>query len=172
MKITLSITALILLFLTSCKKTSGNIPTTVNTISATVDGVNETFNVKLTASQSNIGGTNVLLITGLETSEANSAAINIEIDTTAAITEGTYPVKTGIPNGFNSGTSVSYVKGYEILYPSLNIASPSSITISHIDNVSVKGTFNATLSGSAPGLSPTTQTITDGKFDVVIKQLN
>ena len=167
---TISLIAICLLFInTSCKKNSENSPTPTNSISATVNGVNEAFNAKIKASETNIGGINVLLITGSETFDTNSAAINIEIDTSAAITTGTYSAKTGTPQGFNSGATISYVRGYMALYPSLNSGLLNSITISRISSTNVQGTFSATLSGSALGLSPTTKTITNGKFNVTIK---
>lgn len=168
MKKVLLIALSVLFSFAGCKK-SGNDKALVNTISATVDSVNETFNSNVTASQTSINGINILNISGKKTADTNLVAIGIIIDTSAVITEGSYPVKTGV--GFN-GTYISYVQGYLTFLPDSNTTVPNSITISHITNTNVQGTFRVTLSCSAFGTNLTTKTITNGKFNVSIKQVH
>jgi hypothetical protein len=157
----------LLSILTSCKKKSQDNPILVNTISASVDGVKSTFNTKAGAWQSKVAGTNVLVIVGEESTDVNSGLIKLEIDTSSIITEGTYFMKVGIPNGFYSGTTISYVQGYATLYPSLSTNPPNSITISHINSTSVQGTFNVSLFGGLAGVTES-KTITNGSFNVSI----
>jgi hypothetical protein len=159
-----------LFLLVSCKK---NTPVTPqSSISATVDGVNETFDVNAAATLTNIEGTgNVLLISGKETSETG---IGVEVNSASTITKGSYTVTTGIPEGFNPATSVSYTQGYEIFFPVQNASSQNLITITYISSTNVQGTFNVDLSGALPSSQPifTSKTITNGKFNVSIKARN
>lgn len=171
MKKILLIALSVLLSFAGCKK-SGNDQASVNTISATVDGVNETFNSNVTALQTSIEGINILNISGKKTADTNLVAIGIIIDTSAVITEGSYPVKAGPYELYSQGISVSYVQGYLTFSPDSNTTVPNSITISHITNTNVQGTFRVTLSCSAFGTNLTTKTITNGKFNVSIKQVH
>ncbi|HEY4194228.1 MAG TPA: hypothetical protein VGM63_01745 [Mucilaginibacter sp.] len=162
-----------LLLSISCKKNTS--PPLESSISASIDGVDETFNVNVSARQTSDEETgNTIMISGTETSESGSGHIDIEVNLVPPIVKGTYPIKTGPPPGFVPTTSVSYFEGFETFWPTLNAAIPNLITISHISSTNVQGTFSATVTlsgGYAEGL-PTTKTITNGKFNVNIKQSN
>ena len=163
----------LLFIITSCKKNSEDKLIPSNTISATVDGVNKTFNINATAKQTSDETTgNTLMISGAETSENGSGSINIEINSSTPITPGTYQLTIGVPQGFYPATSVFYVEGYLVFRPATGTMSPNSITITFINGTNVQGTFNAELSGSETSTPPSiiiNRTITDGKFNVQIK---
>jgi hypothetical protein len=162
-----------LFLLVSCKKSTPVTPE--SSISAAIDGVNETFNINATASLTNIEGTgNVLIISGKETSETGSDIISLEVNSTSAIAKGSYPVQAGTPAGFDAATSVSYIQGFANFFPAVSAASPNSITITYISSTNVQGIFNVALSGGTPSTSPiiTNKTITNGKFNVSIKPGN
>jgi hypothetical protein len=162
-----------LFFLVSCKKSTPITPQ--SSISATVDGINKTFNINTEAALTNIEGTgNVLVISGKATSETDSDIIGLEVNSASAITKGSYPVTTGIAAGFDAATSISYIQGYETFWPAVSAVSPNSITITYISSTNVQGTFNVALSGGTLSTSPiiTNKTITNGKFNVSIKPSN
>ena len=159
-----------LFIFTSCKKNTS--PTPESSISASIDGVKETFNINATANRNYIEGTgNVLIIGGKETSESGSDIINIEVNSTAAITKGSYSIKTGVPEGFDPAIYVSYVQGLIFFYHAVNPASSNLITITDISSTNVQGTFNVALSGSLPSTAPViiNKVITNGEFNIRIE---
>jgi hypothetical protein len=113
------------------------------------------------------------MISGAETSENGSGSINIEVNSVSAITTGTYSLKTGTPQGFDPITSISYVEGYLVFYPTTSPNSSNSITITYISSTNVQGTFNPALSriitSTPPAVVVVNKTITNGKFNVQIK---
>ncbi len=170
MKIPLLLPICTLLLLISCKKSNPLTPQ--SSISATVDGVNETFNMNASATLTNIEGNNVLLISGKETSDTG---IGIEVNSASTITKGTYPTIVGTPIGFDPATYVSYTQGFVMFFPAQNVASQNLITITYISSTNVQGTFDVALSGSLLSTTQpvfTNKTITNGKFNVMIKPSN
>jgi hypothetical protein len=157
----------LILALSSCKKGS-NIP--ANTISATVDGVNESFNtgpVALLGSSVQLNSS--LSISGSNGSGTNSDRIAITIESNSTITKGTYT--NGGTN--NSGlTSIVYNKApFSLTNPNIyttdvNGNYPTTVTITSISSTSIQGTFSGTLLFSN---GTTTKTITDGKFNLSLK---
>jgi len=151
----------------SCKK--NNLVVADNTISAFVNGVEESFNIKAGASETVEDNVHILYIEG---TSAAGESLSIEVNANSAITKGTYPVIAGVPNGFNAGTTIEYVDGYTQLFPVQSTASFNTITITYISNTVVQGTFDVTLSDSFRGGSITAftnKTFTSGKFNVTIK---
>src|ERR1700724_3058577 len=100
-------TAFIFLFLVSCKKSSSVAP--VNTLSATINGVDESFNTNVFAQN----GTGVILNSDLSVSGSNGSAngsdmLSITLNTNSTITTGTY---SNAPNSNVGFVSIVYDKG-------------------------------------------------------------
>ncbi|MDB5018170.1 MAG: hypothetical protein JWQ84_3002 [Mucilaginibacter sp.] len=171
MKIPFLIILLLIVCFTSCKKDKAI--SISNTISATVDNIDKSFNTKATATEGYLVGSGYILQINGTTADSIPENIFIIINSTANITKGTYPLSLGIPNGYNDlSTSLSYNIGYLTFYPSLNTALPNTVTITSISTTSVQGTFNANLTGHELSSSPIdiNKTITNGKFNISIKQ--
>jgi len=165
MKITLLITVCILAVLASCKKNS---VAPKNTISATIDGVPETFNTNVSAQL----GTSValnsnLIISGASSSAASSDGMAFEINSNSTIDKGSY-----INNGAAGFMAITYSKGpfslsNPIVYSTdVNSVYPSNVTITSISNTNVQGTFTGKLLFTD---GKTVKTVTDGKFNIDIK---
>lgn len=164
MKKTLLI-AVCLLVLLACKKNS---VAPKNTISATIDGVTETFNTNVAAQL----GTSIqlnshLIISGTNGSAAGSDGIGIEINSNGTIVKGNY-----VNNGAAGYMGITYSKGpFSLSNPTVystdvNSVYPSNITITSISNTNVQGTFTGKLLFTD---GKTVKTVTDGKFNIDIK---
>src|SRR5437879_5534980 len=147
MKKTLLFTIFIFIFLTSCKKNSPVAP--VNTLSATIDGVDESFNTNVFAQN----GTGVmlnsdLLVMGTNGSATGSDVLSITIDINKTIAAGTY---TNAPTSTDGFISILYNQGaLNLMNPAMyksdvNGAYLTSVKIVSISNTNVQGTFTAKL---------------------------
>lgn len=159
--------------LSSCKKTGqGKVDVTpLNTLSATINGVNVNFNAALSAHISSEPGAypNVISIYGT-TGTGNNANIVITVSSMKTITSGTYI------SSDNPGTIAFSDIFYEIpdgtsqvIEPYIADSSgfyPTTVTITSISSMNVQGTFNGTLVYSLGG--GTNQSIINGKFNVRI----
>jgi hypothetical protein len=165
MKKTLSLLIYSLLLLSSCKKSTPIVAD--NSISASVDGVDDSFNINATASQTSYNGVgNAISISG---TNAASEYISIAVASTGTISNGTYPINTA-SQGFQNGTTVIYNEGYTTLFSNLNAAPPNTITITYISSTVVQGTFNTTVTGrSLLGGSVINKIFSNGKFNLNIK---
>ena len=165
MKKILLIIVFLFAFLASCKKSSLVAP--VNTFSATIDGVDESFNTNIFAQN----GTSTVLNSDLEVLGANGAAssadvLTINLDTNNTLTTGTY---TNAPNNGGNLVSIVYTKGqFSLANPNtyksdINGTYLTTVKITSINASNVQGTFTAQLVYTD---GKTLKSITNGKFNV------
>jgi hypothetical protein len=158
----------VLLF--SCKKSasSGN---GGGTISASINGVNETFNTDASALQVNAAGTYNIEVAGYHGAAGASDQLAFSIGGTQAIKSGTYQYSYANPNSdavdlifvqYSSGGNNQFVSD-----PS-NTTNPVTVNITSISSTNIQGTFNGVLPSFSGGSG--TETVTNGKFNVSIKQ--
>jgi len=168
MKKPLFITICLLLAFTSCKKNSSDAP--ANTISATIDGVVESFNTgggaQLgTAVQLNSN----LVITGANGVAAGSDVMSITISSNTSIAEGVYTNSGANNAGF---TSILYSKGpFSLTNPNIyatdvNGTHLTTVTITSLSSTNIKGTFSGQLLLNG---GSTVKAVTNGKFNLSIK---
>lgn len=168
MKKSLLFAIYILIVLASCKKNSSDAP--ANTISATIDGVTESFNTNAVAQI----GTGVRLnsnlsITGTNGSATGSDGMSITINSNNTIAKGNYTNSGNNNSGF---TSILYSKGpFSFINPIIYVTDvngtyPSTVTITSISSTNIQGTFSGNLVFRD---GKTIKSVTDGKFNVNIK---
>ncbi len=164
MKRVLVFVSCILLFCTSCKKDSNVAPP--NTISATIDGVDESFDTNTFAGIGNGASTlsSNLLIYGSNGSATNADLIKITLNLNQTIVKGSYTSGSDAV-GF---VSILYQHGpYSIVNPYDYTTDPAgnqtTVVITSITDTNIQGTFSGKLvSGSA------IKTVTNGKFNLPI----
>jgi hypothetical protein len=159
-------TAFLFLFITSCKKNSSVAP--VNTLSATINGVSESFNINLLA-QNSIGSTlhSDLSVFGSNGKSVDSSdALSITVDNNSAITVGTYTNTSNSNEGF---VRITYYKSpASFIDPNtytsdVNGTYLTTIKITSISSTNVQGTFSAQLVYFD---GKTINQVTNGKFNV------
>jgi hypothetical protein len=167
MKKPLLITICILLAFSSCKKSS-DVP--ANTISATIDGVDESFNTNQSARLgSSIDLNSNLLISGSSASGTGADGIGITIESNSTIVKGSYNNAGTNNSGF---TSILYSKGPSLLIDpniyttDVNGNYPTTITITSMSNTNIQGTFSGQLLFKD---GKTVKSVTNGKFNLDIK---
>ncbi|MBS1530165.1 MAG: hypothetical protein JSU01_07655 [Bacteroidetes bacterium] len=162
----------LLLVFTSCKKKNDVTP--VNTLTATVDGINMNFNSNMTARiDGNFTGTgNIdLVVEGFATNGSTNNMLGISFITANlnSITAGTYtaananntpPIWAAITYNDNSSASTHNYLTYTTV--------PFTITITSISKTNIQGTFSGVVADL--NNSSNTKTITNGKFNVNIQQ--
>ena len=164
MKKYLFIAACIFQVLTSCKKATDIAAS--NTISATIDGVDESFSTSPSAQlstgvtlNSNLG------IYGTNGSATGADALSITLQTNKTIATGTYT------SGSSSigAVQILYSHGtFSLVSPNTYTTDPTgtatTVTISTLTNTNVQGTFSGKLfqGGSS-------KTVTNGKFNLTLK---
>ena len=161
-------TALAAISLASCKK-SNVAPS--NTFSATIDGTTESFNTNVSAQNGTGTALNSdLSVFGYNGSASGADVLTITLNTNSKITTGTYSNAASSNNGF---VSILYQKGPQSLASPNVYASHvngnylTTVKITSISNTDVQGTFSAQLVYTD---GKTIKTVTDGKFNVAIKQ--
>lgn len=164
------------LTLYSCNKSAAVKPhvdgTPGDTITATIDGTDETFNTNDSAGFHNTSTFYSLPIEGLHDASATTDGISIDEFSPTAITTGTYvldathhtaPFYPLIVYATNGGKSLTDV--YVVDYTGTHSA---TVTITSLTSTHVTGTFSATLVVAA-GSSSATKTVTNGKFSVELE---
>ena len=161
----LLILLVVLLMITSCKKTDTNTSTTA-AISVDIDGVPTTFNTDAMAVQTNTYLNYSIVISGYQNTALTSSLMSITIGGPSPITVGTYhDIYTGgdVVNLFRytqqPGSGV---------YGTIGSGSDTAtVTITSIDSTEIQGTFTAAqpqlLFGST---SPSNHDFSNGKFAV------
>ncbi|MEO6631226.1 MAG: hypothetical protein ABIN13_05870 [Mucilaginibacter sp.] len=164
MKIPVIFICCIFLFFTGCKKDNNVAPE--NTISASIDGVDESFNTNAVAQL----GTTVKLNSNLAIYGTNgSAADDDVISITLAVNQ------TIAPGSFVSGSnevglvSILYKHGpVSLINPNTYATdingSPSTVVITKLTNTNVQGTFSGKLI-----YRNASKVVTNGKFNLTIK---
>jgi hypothetical protein len=146
----------ILFCVTSCKKNHDSTPT--YSISADIDGVQESFNTRPTGE---LNTDAAITIFGSNGDIASSDVISITIVSDTAIAAGTYSsnegdvfitYKNGVSTAENTNTYVSQV-GSE----------PTTITVTKLSSSNIEGTFSGKLFYNGAR-----KTIANGKFNVTL----
>ena len=173
----LAIACMMLIF-SSCKKQPDSRPTKSNnnTITATVDGKNVTFNTnanaRIVTNESGIYP-DLLEITGATDTSSNNAIIIIEVNSINSITTGTFPSADTNPEPATSSGIIydQNVAGSQLAQQYItnnSVTNSTSVTVTSLSSTNVQGTFTGALvyfiSGGAPG-----KTITNGEFNLSIK---
>lgn len=147
-------------------------PPFADTISATVDGVNESFNSLDTIRYNN---PNSLYFSGTNADNADKMILILG-STGSSIDTGTYNSVYGGPKGLEilygvgpGNTANNYYYTYDI---SGGASFDAIVKVTSVTSTNIKGTFSGTvvLESSVLTASPVTKTITNGKFNLAIKQ--
>jgi len=163
MKKILILTASIIIVISSCKKKD---QAPEDTISVTIDGVNENFTKIIYAG---IGSTTTaskshLLITGINPN--NNDLIDLEIDASSKIVKGNYSNDVNLPVLVNYGVgnpSKAITEEYQTNGTKIN---STAIAITSLSDTKIEGTFSAILDG---GSGKPLKTATSGKFNITFK---
>ena len=146
--------------LSSCSKKSTPSPSITGTITVTIDGSAQTFNVSAAARIQNISGVNVLNIFGTQsTGSTNSIAMSV---VNSSITAGTY---TGV--GSQAQISYALASGTVYQYADDDAAAYATIVIKSISSTNIQGTFSGNLN-LIGGTGAATETLTNGTFNLNI----
>jgi len=163
-KILIIIVALVLS--QSCKKPSHETP--VGTISATIDGIAESFNTNAVGQITTGVQSNFLLIGGSDGNSPEANTLSLSINSTATITKGSYStVGTSSPVAHIFAT-VGHMSAtqHNIYRTDVEGKYSGTIAITLISNTNVEGTFSGKL---LLDNGTTIKIITDGKFNVSLK---
>jgi outer membrane murein-binding lipoprotein Lpp len=176
MKKFLLFTALIATVFASCISNKAKVdplkPAAADTISATIDGVNESFN---SLDTTRYNSPNSLYLSGANADNADKMILILgstgsSIDTGTYVS--TYPAAKGLEILYGVGP------GYtpDNLYYTYDIIDGASfdaiVKVTSVTSSNIKGTFSGTvvLESSVLTASPVTKAITNGKFNLAIKQ--
>jgi len=154
--------------LSSCKKSSPTASTTSGgSITATVDGVQMSFNNILISKDSAYLGAYVLTLSGATSLTSSSPELSLTVDGASPITTGTYNL--GSSGNTADVPAIGYIQGSSLIYEEdITGAYSNSIVITSLSKTNVQGTFSGTLKLTL-GSGANTKTITDGKFNVNFK---
>jgi hypothetical protein len=150
-----------LLIFFSCSKSASS--ASGGSITATVNGSNQTFNTSALAISEAASGAYSLAITGFEGAANNSNQVTIGIAGSSPITTGTY---TTFGSAADEVSMVYSLPG-NIEYAAISNA--PQVTITSISTTNVQGTFSGILTLYSGTSSTTTESVTNGKFNVSIK---
>ncbi|MDB5016045.1 MAG: hypothetical protein JWQ84_877 [Mucilaginibacter sp.] len=152
-------------FLISCKKNAPVAP--VNTLSASIDGVEESFNTNVFAQNgSGVSLNSALIILGDNGSASGSDILSITVNTNSTITARTY---SNAPTSTDGFISIVYNNGpVSLVNPNtytsdVNGVHLTTVKIISISNANIQGTFSAQLV-SVDG--KTIKSFTNGKFNI------
>jgi len=140
-------------------------------VSATIDGVDENFNTTDSLRYSNTPTVYSASISATNGTSATADKMELMVNNPTQITTGTYtltkpwnpPFEPLIIYSTDGGSN--YANDYVVDYTGNH---PAEITITSVSNTSIQGTFSGVLVVAA-GTSGATKTITNGKFNLVIK---
>jgi hypothetical protein len=179
MRNTLRFAIFLLIAFSSCKKSGGTDgPIPLNTITATVDGVNVNFSVSAKAIIGTItqyGGTSDVYIGiyGQTGADDNRALLDVVVTLyppATQVTTGTYPdIDANSPAGFAVLLYEKFSSNPPGTHETTTLSNSSYqtfITITSISSGSVQGTFSGTLQN--PSDLTTANVITNGKFNVAL----
>jgi hypothetical protein len=154
------------LILSSCKKKNDIVP--INTISATINGVQIDFHTAVNAIYSD--SSKKISLFGFAGLGSKSPIININISANNLITVGTYESGIGSafalanPNIIYSDTGAGEDPAY-IFVTDASGSHPSIVNITSISSFNVQGTFRGVVARQGNQFA----TITNGKFNVNIQ---
>ena len=154
------LTLLVLTFsvitLNSCKKKD---PAPTATITANINGTATTFNVHAMAAKGTLSGMTITTIQG-----TSSSGTNISITLNGAVTAG-----TTYTAGTNTNTEPLLAltsTSDQFLNDDTSTTNLVSVTITSVSSTAIAGTFKGDLVSTNIGGTPTTKSVTNGKFSV------
>ncbi len=164
MKKLFALPLVLLIFISSCKKSSDS---GAGTINATVDGTATSFSNTATAVESSATNNGVtaysLLIVGFQGSPSSSSSITLTIGSDAPFgADSTY---TGLASPSDNLAEVAYIQQPGNVSYSDLLAGPTTVTIKSISSTNVQGTFSSTVGIFGSG-TPSTHTFTNGTFNL------
>ena len=169
MKRLLFLSACFVIFMASCQVHNDALVAPTSTITATVDGVNESFNSNDTVRS--IGSTG-MYVSG--TNAANSDKIIFILGSSNGLDTGKYSSTAATNNGIQVLYGVGPGYTADNYYYNYNISGGPSydgtLTITSISSTRVQGTFSGTLVQESSVFSTgirLTKTIANGKFDLI-----
>ena len=155
----------IILTLTSCSKKGSSPVVNSNTISATIDGVDESFNTIAVAKNISVSQGYSLFFAGTNGTSSTADAFSITVDGLQPITTGTFDLSGGASGNYFPG--MAYTQPGSIIYEQdLSGANPTIVTITTLTATNVQGSFSGKLVLYSGSGVPATKTITNGKFNV------
>jgi hypothetical protein len=162
---------LITIVLASCSKTNKSTIAPEAAISATIDGVNMTFNSK--DSVRTVGST-VIYLAG--SNDTTSNKIMIYIINPSKVDTGTYSSNAPDSRDLEILYGVGPGNTPDNVFYTYDIADGASfdatLKVTSVTSTNIKGTFSGkvVLESSVLTANPVTKTITNGKFNLAIKQ--
>jgi hypothetical protein len=147
-------------------------PPFADTISATVDGVNENFN---SLDTTRYNSANSLYLSGANADNADKMILILG-STGSSIDTGTYNSVYGGSKGLEILYGVGPGYTPDNLYYTYDITGGASfdatLKVTSVTSTNIKGTFSGkvVLESSVLTANPVTQSITNGKFNLAIKQ--
>jgi hypothetical protein len=160
----LPITLLLVITITSCKKSSSG--SVSGAITANIDGTPTSFNTEAQAVLTNAGGVYEVSIIGFQGAVSTSNQIGIAVAGTSPITAGTYGDNPS--SNAPDDVSLTYTQqpgGY--LYGASGTSpDTASVTITSISSTEVVGTFTGGMVLISGSTGTNSHTVTNGKFDV------
>ena len=162
-KLRLFLLPLCMLFvLTSCKKSSTSPTSVTGTMTATINGTAQTFNVGAIANLQSEGGTYTLGMEGLSATSSSANSMIISITSSTPIVAGTYTAAS-------SQANVSYTEANTNVYQyDASSGSGPSVVIKSISSAIVSGTFAGTVQ-LINGSGASSVAITNGTFNLKIQ---
>ncbi|WP_426669642.1 hypothetical protein ACPPVU_00065 [Mucilaginibacter sp. McL0603] len=170
MKKLLFLAAGVLFVLYSCKKSTPAVTPLTNGISATINGVNETFNFAAFAESTQDGlGSGYEIIFLAAKDPSNSSGIKVIVNFPNQPTIGTYSFDPTNVN--NLGPEINYFNSDGPdnrlnAYGTSDGPYTGTVTITSLSSTNVQGTFSGTLHEQDQSSAVHTVTITNGKFNV------
>ena len=156
----LALLACVFFAFAGCKKSSPTVNAT-GTLTATIGGTSQTFNLGAIANLQKAGDSYTLGIIGVQSSTVSNSLI-ITIINPSTITAGTY-------TGVGSVAQMSYTLASGSIYQNSDDGqSSATVVIKSISSTTVQGTFSGTLE-LVNGGGPATETVTNGTFNLSIK---
>lgn len=152
----------LLFALLSCKKSSTSPGSVTGTMTATINGTAQTFNVGAIANLQSSGGTYTLGMEGLSAASGSANSMIISITSSSSIVAGTYTAAS-------TQADVSYTQDNNNVYQyDGSNGSNASVVIKSISSTSVSGTFTGTLE-LINGTGVSSVAITNGTFNLKIQ---
>ena len=159
--------ALFLLVFTSCKKDKDN-PDASGTISVSIDGTPNTFNVEAKAVQTSVSGGYGITVQGYKKDPAESQTnLSFSITSPDPITAKTYVENTGGNPLIVMTYFLDVVLGVGTTATNYGSTKhPLTITITNITSSTTKGTFSGELSYTDINGNPAKNLLSNGTFNV------
>jgi hypothetical protein len=164
-KLSLLLSVCLLFVLSSCSKKSTPSPNVTGTITVTIDGSVQKFNVSATANIKNIDGVNIVSIFGAQgTGSTNTIAISV---VNPSITAGT--TYTGV--GSQVQISYTLASGAVYQYADDDGAAFATVLVKSVSSTNIQGTFSGNLN-LISGTGAAKEILSNGTFNLNVVSAN